>query len=83
MDIAYRAAQPTEEKDAEKAILVGIDSEDSLAELKMLAETAGAETVGTVLQKRGKPDSQFCIGKGKADDLSLLTQTLAGQSGDL
>ncbi len=76
VDVAYRAAQPAEEKDAEKAVLVGIDTEDSLTELKMLAETAGAETVGTVLQKRGKPDSLYCIGKGKADDLSLLTQTL-------
>ena len=76
VDAAYRAAIPTQDQDAEKAVLVGIENEDSLAELKMLAETAGAETVGTMLQKRDKPDSLYCIGKGKAEDLAMLTQTL-------
>ena len=76
VDMNYRAALPGKEQDAEKAVLVGIESEDSLEELKMLAETAGAETVDTVLQKRAKPDNQYCIGKGKADDLSLQVQTL-------
>jgi len=42
----------------------------------MLAETAGAETIGTLMQRRDKPDSQYCIGKGKAEDLALMVQTL-------
>ncbi len=77
VDREYRAAQTTTpEADTEKAILVGIDNEDSLAELSMLLETAGAETLDTVLQKRDKPDSQYCIGKGKAEDLALDVQSL-------
>ncbi|MBE0600214.1 MAG: GTPase HflX [Firmicutes bacterium] len=76
VDREYRAAQPTSESDQEKAILVGIDNEDSLAELAMLLETAGGETLDTVIQKRDKPDSQYCIGKGKAQDLALDVQSL-------
>jgi len=75
-DVRYRAKIQTPEQDAEKAVLVGIESEDSLAELQMLAETAGAETVSSMLQRRDKPDSLYCIGKGKADDLSMLVQTV-------
>ncbi|MFH1880551.1 MAG: GTPase HflX, partial [Bacillota bacterium] len=76
VDLHYRAALPSSEQDMEKAVLVGIESEDSLAELSMLAETAGAETVGTILQRRDKPDSAYCIGKGKAEDLALMVQSL-------
>ena len=76
VDREYRATQPTPEADKEKAILVGIDNEDSLAELSMLLETAGAEALGTLLQKRNKPDSSYCIGKGKAEDLALDVQSL-------
>ncbi len=76
IDLRYRAEIPTAEPDAERAILVGIESMDSLEELSMLAETAGATTIGTVLQKRDKLDSLYCIGKGKADDLALDVQAL-------
>ncbi len=76
VDSEYRAALPASESEQEQAILVGIDNEDSLAELSMLLETAGAVTLDTVLQKRDKPDSQFCIGKGKAEDLAMDVQTL-------
>ena len=54
----------------ERAVLVGIESEESLDELEELAKTAGAETVLRVLQKRPKPDPVTCIGKGKAEELS-------------
>lgn len=60
----------------EKAILVGIESEESLTELRALAKTAGAETIFTVLQKHQKPDKSFCIGKGKAEELALKCQAL-------
>ena len=55
-------------------MLVGIESEESLDELEELAKTAGAETVLRVLQKRPKPDPVFCVGKGKAEELSLRCQ---------
>ena len=75
-DALYIAKEPPTEKGVERAVLVGIESEESLEELKALALTAGAEAVGIVLQKRAKPDSVFCIGKGKAEELALRCQAL-------
>ena len=76
VDLRYRAAVPAAQQDTEHALLVGIESMESLQELSMLAETAGAETLGNMLQKREKPDAQYCIGKGKAEDLALEAQSL-------
>ena len=73
-DAAYRAANPATRTGRERAVLVGIESEESLDELEELARTAGAETVLRVLQKRPKPDPVFCVGKGKAEELSLRCQ---------
>ena len=49
-------------------------AEDSLEELKQLAETAGAEVVAKFQQKRPKPDPGFFIGRGKVRDLALFAQ---------
>ena len=49
-------------------------SEDSLEELRQLAETAGAEVKAKFLQKRPKPDPGFFIGRGKVRDLALYAQ---------
>ena len=49
-------------------------SEDSLEELKQLADTAGAEVVQKVLQKRPKPDPAFLVGRGKLHELALAAQ---------
>lgn len=73
-DAVYRAANPATRTGRERAVLVGIESEESLEELEELAKTAGAETVLRVLQKRPKPDPVFCVGKGKAEELSLRCQ---------
>lgn len=73
-DAAYRAANPATRTGRERAVLVGIESEESLDELEELAKTAGAETVLRVLQKRPKPDPVFCVGRGKAEELSLRCQ---------
>lgn len=67
---------PLDENRPEKAILVGIESEESLEELRALAETAGAEVVGTVLQKREKQAGATYIGSGKAERLALDAQGL-------
>ena len=69
----------------ERAILVGMEYggmlntlgwtvEDSLEELKQLADTAGALVVKKFLQKRPKPDPAFFIGKGKVQELALFAQ---------
>ena len=53
----------------------GINSDYSLAELVQLAETAGVEVAGTVVQHREKPDPRWLIGKGKVLELrDLITQ---------
>ena len=75
-DAAYLAKEPELQKGVERAVLVGIESESSLDELEELAKTAGAETVLRVLQKRPKPDSVYCIGRGKAEELSLRCQAM-------
>ena len=61
---------------AEKAVLMGIESMESLEELARLAETAGAEVVGTFLQKRDKPDTAMYIGRGRAEELARDCQAL-------
>jgi GTP-binding protein HflX len=61
----------------ERVVLVGVwtegtadDSENSLAELAALAETAGAVVLDGVIQRRDKPDPATYIGSGKAEQLS-------------
>jgi len=69
-------------KTKEKAILVGVKlpsvnrfhADESLEELKLLAETAGAEVLDTIIQERQKLDPVFFIGKGKTDQIVGLSQ---------
>ncbi|ANS74653.1 GTPase HflX [Paenibacillus yonginensis] len=50
----------------------GLDSDYSLEELKNLAETAGVEVRGQLVQNKETPDSRFFLGKGKVDELAEL-----------
>ena len=68
--------EPEVKSGRERAVLMGIESEESLAELARLAETAGAEVVASYLQKRDKPDTGLFIGRGRADELSRQCQAL-------
>ena len=71
------AAYETEEK-KEKVILTAVDLEDgtdveySLDELEELAQTAGAVTVGRLIQKRENVHPGTYIGKGKIQELREL-----------
>lgn len=56
------------------ASIIGWSADDSLEELKQLADTAGAEVVARFLQKRPKPDPAFFIGRGKVQELALYVQ---------
>ncbi|MFH1683819.1 MAG: GTPase HflX, partial [Candidatus Margulisiibacteriota bacterium] len=61
----------------ERAVLVGIELsspqqvpvDQSLEELKQLADTAQAQVVGQLTQKRNKPDQKYYIGSGKLEEL--------------
>ncbi|MFZ1323055.1 MAG: GTPase HflX [Ignavibacteria bacterium] len=66
-------------KETEKTVLVcysnkkiqnAYHSEESLTELKFLAETAGADVIGTFFQENENFDSRFMIGKGKVEEIA-------------
>ena len=46
------------------------DADESLAELRTLAESAGAKVVGEILQKRDRPDPATLIGAGKLEEIA-------------
>ena len=73
-DVLRGAPEGVQQEEAERAFLVGLDSEQSLDELEKLAKTAGAEIVGRMLQKKSRPDTATYIGSGKAETLSLDCQ---------
>ena len=71
---------------AERAVLVGVAAkgngalwtiEESLEELRLLADTAGAEHVATISQRLDKP-SHYYLGGGKLEELK---QTVAEMDG--
>jgi len=65
----------------ERVVLVGVwtegsltDAENSMAELALLAETAGSEVLEAVFQRRQKPDPATYIGRGKVDGIAEIVQ---------
>ena len=51
-------------------------TEDSLDELAQLALTAGAEVVGTTIQRLSKPNPNHYLGKGKLEELAKLRREI-------
>ena len=88
------AAQPDEIKlvelrklRLERVILVGVAvagsveaAERSVDELRRLAETAGAEVLDAMVQRRAKPDAGTFIGKGKARELAATVRALGADT---
>jgi len=60
----------------ERAVLVGIENEEALEELRELLKTAGGKELSRMIQTRDKKDNAYFIGKGKLKELSLLVQTV-------
>jgi GTPase len=67
----------------ERAFLVGVDIygqqgllnlDDSLAELTLLADTAGLDVVGQATQKLDHPNPQTFIGPGKVEETKALVE---------
>lgn len=79
-------AEPKREKlkvHAKRAVLVAViepsekhNRQEALEEITGLAETAGAEIVGTLVQVRETPDTATYIGKGKVTELKHLLEAL-------
>jgi GTPase len=53
-----------------KSSIPEFDAEESLAELRTLAESAGAKVVGEILQRRDRPDPATLIGGGKLEEIA-------------
>ncbi len=69
----------TNESLRQRALLIALDTgeydvEASLEELSELADTAGADTVGSLIQKREAPDAATCIGSGRLAEAALHVQ---------
>lgn len=85
--MAKRIPQPTQPP-RERAFLVGVEIyqrkqnltlEDSLAELVLLADTAGLEVVGELTQKLDHPNVETYIGPGKVEELKALAEETLSQ----
>jgi GTP-binding protein HflX len=67
----------TQEPPPERALLVGLERaghdkwaiKDSLEELRELAQSAGAEVLDLITQKRDAPSAPTFVGRGKADEI--------------
>jgi GTP-binding protein HflX len=71
----------------ERVVLVGVAvdgsvevAERSVDELRRLAETAGAEVVDAMVQRRPRPDASTFIGKGKARELAAAVKALGADT---
>src|SRR6266704_533718 len=71
----------------ERVVLVGVAvggsieaSERSIEELRRLAETAGAEVLEAMLQRRDRPDAGTFVGKGKANELAARVRALGADT---
>lgn len=80
--MAKKQPEPTSPP-REKAFLVGVDIygrktlltlEDSLAELALLANTAGLDVTGEMTQKLDHPNPETYIGAGKVEELKILAE---------
>jgi GTP-binding protein HflX len=65
----------------ERVVLVGVwtegtieDAENSLAELALLAETAGSEVLEAIYQRRQSPDPATYVGRGKVEAIGEIVR---------
>ena len=80
-----KETKTTEILKVDRALMVGVELQDdpkllalddSLAELKRLADTAGFEVVGQVSQKLDSPNPKTFIGSGKVKEVKSLAEEL-------
>jgi GTP-binding protein HflX len=50
--------------------------DDELDELALLVDSAGADVVGRVVQRRDAPDPATFVGRGKAEEIAALSRSL-------
>jgi GTP-binding protein HflX len=64
------AGSGTKPKSDGRPSIPEFDAEESLAELRTLAESAGARVVGEILQRRDRPDPATLVGAGKLEEIA-------------
>lgn len=70
------------EKRAERALLISVDTGDfdaeaSINELAELADTAGAEVIGMMVQKKDAPSPSSFVGSGRLEEMEQFCQSNA------
>ena len=65
----------------ERVVLISVwtsgtqtDADNAVAELKLLAETAGSEVLEALVQRRSQPDPATYIGRGKVDEVAEVVR---------
>jgi len=64
------SSTPTAKPNGSKPSIPEFDAEESLAELRTLAGSAGAEVVGEILQRRDRFDPATLVGAGKLEEIA-------------
>ena len=65
----------------ERVVLVSVwtsgtqqDADNAMAELKLLAETAGSEVLDALVQRRSHPDPSTYVGSGKVEEVAEVVR---------
>jgi GTP-binding protein HflX len=64
------AGKSSVSSNTKKPSIPEFDADESLAELRTLADSAGAQVVGEILQRRDRPDAATLIGAGKLEEIA-------------
>src|SRR6202162_2512559 len=80
-EVEYRALR------LEQVVLIGVwadgslaSAENSLRELRRLAETAGSEVLDGLIQRRGRLDPATYVGSGKAAELADIVTAVGADT---
>jgi GTPase len=73
---AKTGASASGKSNANKPNIPEFDAEESMAELRTLAESAGANVVGEILQRRDRPDPATLIGAGKLEEIAGAAESV-------
>jgi GTPase len=85
--MSKKTPEPTT-RPRERAFLIGVELrkednlltlDESLAELALLAETAGLEVVGRATQRLEAPNPQTFIGPGKVEEVKILAEEMLAE----
>lgn len=80
--LARKSAQSRSAEEAKERVLIvqvnfgDLDIEDAIEEVRMLAESAGAEVADVITCRRDRPDVALFVGSGKAEEIGQYAKAL-------